>query len=75
MVSCYHLEVSYAKKDLRNGFFRRFCVDPCGSDFFLSRKKIGKTEWEKNLNRIRDIHPDLLGRPFKEVGKSRQIHV
>ena len=60
-------ETSDTKKYIRNEFFRRFCVDPCGSDFFLARKKIGKTEWQKNLNLFRDIHPVLLERPFKST--------
>ena len=52
MVHCYHLEVSYAKKDLRNGFFRRFCVDPCGVNVFLTNISMAKTLYQKNLNII-----------------------
>ena len=29
-LTCDQLEACYAKKDLRNELFRRFCVDPCG---------------------------------------------
>ena len=51
-VICDQLEVCYAKKDLRNEFFRRFCVDPCVFYFFLKRISMSESLRQKNVNRI-----------------------
>ena len=51
-VICDQLEVCYAKKDLRNELFRRFCVDPCVFYLFLKRISMSESLSQKNLNRI-----------------------
>ena len=56
-VICDQLEASYsyAKKDLRNGLFRQFYVDPCGVFFLLKSISMSESLSQKNVNAFLSI--------------------